>query len=123
MLCNQLVELVHLQVPLELLLLEHKIVLLDFVQNFLCFLFPFLIYLLKIINFFNLMQFLSFVLLNLFLEDLEVNATLSNLLIMVAIILPVLDVKVLNFLDKVGAFDLIISNSFLVCSQFLLVTI
>ena len=110
LLLNELVALIHLQLSLELLLLEHEVILLDFVENLLSFLLPLEVKLLEIVNFFEFLLFLQFVVFDLSVQDLQVNAALSHFLIVFAIILLVGVVQSLQLLVEFSAFDLIISN-------------
>jgi hypothetical protein len=118
---NQIVALIHLQLSLVLLLLENEVILLDFVENFLSLLLPFEIKLLEIINFFEFVHFLQFVFLDLFRENLEVDAALSQFLIVLTIILLVSVVETLKFLVEFSTFNLIISNLLIGESQFILI--
>lgn len=110
LLLNQLVALIHLQLSFELLFLEQKVILLDFVENLLSFLFPLEIKLLEIINFFQLVLFLQFIVFDLSVQDLQVDAGLCHFLVMFAVIFPVGVVQSLELLVELSTFDLIISN-------------
>ena len=117
---DHLIHFVALQISLELLLLEHQVVLLDLIKNLLGLVLPLKVDLPEVIDFFNLVHFQFFIFLDLLLENLEVSARLRQLLIVLAIVVLVLDLHSLDFLVKLVAFDLIISNGVVRDPQFLL---
>lgn len=120
LLSNHCVHIFHLNIAFILLFLEHDVVLLNLMQNFLGFVFPLKVNLSQLIDLTDFILFEFLVFINLLLKDFQVYRRLSNNLLVLAYVRLIIDLKTLNFFVKLVTFDLIISYSFIGDSEFLL---
>lgn len=86
LLSDQVVKLIQLRVSLELLLLKHKVILLNLVKNFFRLRFPFTVQLFEFVDFSNLQQLIVLVILDLLIENLKGVGRLGNLFIVLTIV-------------------------------------